>query len=98
MNCPRFSGPQPSYHALLPLQRNFTFRVRRAGRRQDWSENNSSDAPISSEPTKNVWLMAKCSSAIHRDRMSDTSAVNAGTKFQNIATKPLPPPVTVREI
>ena len=42
--------------------------------------------------------MAKCSSAIHRDRMSDTKAVSAGTKFQNMVTKPLSPPVTVSEI
>ena len=39
---------------------------------------------------------AKCSSAIQNDMASDTKAVRAGTKFQNIVTKPLSPPVTVK--
>ena len=83
---------------LTSLAAQFHILVRCAGCRHDLSENSSSDAPIANEPTKNVGLMAKCSSAIHRDRISDTSAVNAGTKFQNIATKPLSPPVTVSEV
>jgi hypothetical protein len=92
---------QPCANAIAettPLFRPNGAQVCRAGCRQDLSENNISDAAINPEPTRNVGLMAKCSSAIHRDRMSDTKAVSAGTKFQNMVTKPLSPPVTVSEI
>ena len=92
---------QPCANAIAEgtrLLRPSRAQVRRAGCRQDLNENNISVAAINPEPTKNVRLIAKCSSTIHRDRMSDTKAVRAGTKFQNMVTKPLSPPVTVSEI
>src|SRR5208282_1303755 len=70
----------------------------RGGCRQDFSEKNISEAAIKARPRKNMVSTAKCRSAIHHDMASDIKAVSAGTKFQNIVTKPLSPPVTVREI
>ena len=64
-------------HDDVSMAAKFSLQVRRGGGGSE--RNNSSDTPISSEPTRNVGLMAKCLSAIDRDRMSDTTAVSAGT-------------------
>src|SRR5579863_8503791 len=68
---------------------------RRAGSLQDLSENSASEAAMTAEPMKNVGSMTKCKSAIQRESASDMSAVSAGTRFRNMVTKPLSPPVTV---
>src|SRR5579863_6150362 len=70
-------------------------QARRAGSLQDLSENSASEAAMTAEPMKNVGSMTKCKSAIQRESASDMSAVSAGTRFRNMVTKPLSPPVTV---